>query len=116
MKLLAVTACLTGVAHTYLAAEALERAAKARGIEIKIETQGAMGLSNKITTADVREADAVILTKDVGIKEKERFYGKIIVNVSANDAVRKANQIIRNVEAFVKSKKNEKVEEKPPAK
>ena len=66
-KIVAVTACPSGVAHTYMAAEALESAAKAKGWEVKVETQGSIGLENELTAADVADADMVILTKDIGI-------------------------------------------------
>jgi fructose-specific PTS system IIB-like component len=105
MKFLAVTACPSGVAHTYMAAEALERAAKAKGIEIKVETQGSIGIENKITAADIKGTDAVILTKDMGIKEVERFNGLPIVKVGVSDAVKKADAIIEKVQAFVNSRK-----------
>jgi len=105
MKILAVTACPSGVAHTYMAAEALERAAKAKGIEIKVETQGSIGIENRITMDDVKGTDAVILTKDIGIKETERFNGLPIVKIGISDAVKKADQIIEKVQAYVNSKK-----------
>jgi len=105
MKILAVTACPSGVAHTYMAAEALERAAKAKGIEIKVETQGSIGVENKITAQDVKGADVVILTKDMGIKEVERFNGLLTVKVAISDVVKKADQLIDKVVAHVNSKK-----------
>ena len=105
MKILAVTACPSGVAHTYMAAEALERAAKAKGIEIKVETQGSIGIENRITAEDVKGADVVILTKDMGIKNVERFKGLITVKVAISDVVRKADQLIDKVVAHVNSKK-----------
>jgi len=105
MKILAVTACPSGVAHTYMAAEALERAAKAKGIEIKVETQGSIGVENRITAEDVKGADVVILTKDMGIKEVERFNGLITVKVAISDVVKKADQLIDKVVAHVNSKK-----------
>jgi len=105
MKILAVTACPSGVAHTYMAAEALERAAKAKSIEIKVETQGSIGVENKITAEDVQGADVVILTKDMGIKEVERFNGLLTVKVAISDVVKKADQLIDKVVAHVNSKK-----------
>lgn len=105
MKILAVTACPSGVAHTYMAAEAIERAAKAKGIEIKVETQGSIGIENKITADDVKGADVVILTKDIGIKETERFNGLPVVKVGVSDVVKKSDQIIDKVIAYVNSKK-----------
>ncbi len=105
MKILAVTACPSGVAHTYMAAEALERAAKAKGIEIKVETQGSIGIENTITENDLKGTDAVILTKDMGIKNAERFNGLPIIKVAISDAVKKADQILEKVQAYVNSKK-----------
>ncbi|HEY8805775.1 MAG TPA: PTS fructose-like transporter subunit IIB [Clostridium sp.] len=105
MKILAATACPSGVAHTYMAAEALERAAKAKGIEIKVETQGSIGVENKITAEDVKGADVIILTKDMGIKEVERFNGLLTVKVAISDVVKKADQLIDKVVAHVNSKK-----------
>jgi fructose-like PTS system EIIB component len=105
MKFLAVTACPSGVAHTYMAAEALENAAKKRGIDIKVETQGSIGIENRITAKDVSEADAVILTKDMPVLNAERFNGKIIVSVGVGDCIRKADAIIAKVEEHIKSKK-----------
>lgn len=105
MKILAVTACPSGVAHTYMSAEALEKAAKAKGIEIKVETQGSIGIENRITPEDIKGTDVVILTKDMGIKEVERFNGLPIVKVAISDAVKKADQIMDKVEAYVNSKK-----------
>jgi fructose-specific PTS system IIB-like component len=105
MKILAVTACPSGVAHTYMAAEALERAAKAKGIDIKVETQGSIGIENRITAADLPGTDIVILTKDMGIKEAERFNGIPIVKVSISDVVKKSDQIIEKVQAHINSKK-----------
>ena len=105
MKILAVTACPSGVAHTYMAAEALERAAKAKGIEIKVETQGQIGIENRIKAEDVKGADIVILTKDMGIKEVERFNGVVTVKVAISDVVKKADQLIDKVVAHLNSLK-----------
>ena len=73
-KIIAVTACPSGVAHTYMAAEALESAAKAKGWEVKVETQGSIGLENELTAEDVASADMVILTKDIGIKFEVKWF------------------------------------------
>ncbi|WP_461204772.1 PTS fructose-like transporter subunit IIB [Clostridium sp. DL1XJH146] len=105
MKIVAVTACPSGVAHTYMSAEALERAAKLRGFEVKVETQGSIGIENKLTAEDVKSADIVVLTKDIGIKETERFAGKPIVKVGVSDLVKKADQIVEKIEAHLKNKK-----------
>ncbi len=104
MKIAAVTACPSGVAHTYMSAEALERAAKAKGIYIKVETQGSIGIENRLTIDDIKDADVVILTKDIGLKETERFNGKTIVRVGISDLVKKADKVIEKIEAHIKSK------------
>ena len=73
MKILAITACPTGIAHTYMAAEQLERTGKQLGHTIKVETQGAMGIENRLTEADVLGADALILASDLPVRDRERF-------------------------------------------
>ncbi len=104
MKFLAVTACPSGVAHTYMSAEALEKAAKKKGIDIKVETQGSVGVENKITPEDVQTADAIILTKDMPILDEGRFAGKTVVRVAISDAIKKADAIIAKLEEHVNSK------------
>lgn len=73
MKYIAVTACPTGIAHTYMAAENLEKTAKSLGHEIKVETQGAMGIENELQPDDIKDADALILAVDIMIEKAERF-------------------------------------------
>ena len=73
MKFVAVTACPTGIAHTYMAAEQLEKTAKKLGHSIKVETQGAMGIENELSPADIDGADAAILATDIAIEQPERF-------------------------------------------
>ena len=94
MKIVAVTACPSGVAHTYMAAEALKKAGEKLGVEIKVETQGGIGIENVITEADL---DYVVLTKEVAIKNEERFKGKKIVRVKIADAVKKAEDIVKKL-------------------
>ena len=106
MKFLAVTACPSGVAHTYMAAEALQKAAEKRGINIKVETQGSIGRENIIDAKDVKAADAVILTKDMTIIEEGRFNGKPIVRVGVSDAIKKADAIIAKIETMLQEKKS----------
>jgi len=73
MKFVAVTACPTGIAHTYMAAAQLEKTAKKLGHTIKVETQGAMGIENELSQADVDAADAVIMATEIAIEQEERF-------------------------------------------
>ena len=100
-SIIAVTACPSGVAHTYMAAEALESAAKSKGWNVKVETQGSIGQENQLTESDVAAADMVILTKDIGIKAEERFAGKTIVRVNISDAVKRADAIMNKIEAHL---------------
>lgn len=72
----AVTSCATGIAHTYLAAEALEKAARELGIRIQVEKQGAKGIENRLTKEQIEKAEVVIFATDVSVKEIERFAGK----------------------------------------
>ena len=104
MNLLAITSCPSGVAHTYMAAEALQKAAKKRGIEIKVETQGSIGVENEITAEDVAAADAIILTKDMSILGEERFKDIPIVRVWIGDAIKKADAIIGKIEKLLNEK------------
>jgi PTS system fructose-specific IIC component len=78
-SLVAVTACPTGIAHTYMAAEALEAAAERAGVDIKVETQGSAG-STPLSHDAIAQADAVIFAVDVGVRERQRFAGKPVVS------------------------------------
>lgn len=73
MRIVAITACPTGIAHTYMAAEQLEKTAKKLGHAIKVETQGAMGIENELTEADVRGAEVAIIAADIALERPERF-------------------------------------------
>lgn len=97
MKIVAITACPSGVAHTYLAAESLIIAAKKNNVDIKVETQGSIGIENELTAKEIAEANVVVLTNDIGIKNEERFKGKPIVRVSTGDCLKKADGIIKKL-------------------
>ncbi|MFG0764898.1 PTS fructose transporter subunit EIIC [Aeromonas media] len=84
---LAITACPSGVAHTFLAAKSLQKAAAKAGIKLKVETQGANGIINRITAKDVANARCVILAHDVAIKNRERFANIEIIDVKTKDAI-----------------------------
>lgn len=101
MKLVAVTACPTGIAHTYMAAEALQMAAKSMGIDIKVETQGSVGAENEITTDDVKEAHAVIIAADTNV-DKTKFQGLPILEVPVKDAIRDAKGLIERASKLEK--------------
>ncbi|MDF2645216.1 MAG: fructose transporter subunit [Paenibacillus sp.] len=86
-KILAVTACPTGVAHTYMAAESLAKAAREKGITIKVETRGAVGVENEFTEQEIAEAHAIIVAADTDVLES-RFVGKPVVKVPVAQAIK----------------------------
>lgn len=100
-SIVAVTACPSGVAHTYMAAEAVESAAKVKGWNCKVETQGSIGIENELTAEEIAAADIVILTKDIGIKNEERFQGKTIVRIGVSDAVKRAAAVMDKIAAHL---------------
>ncbi|MEG0526240.1 PTS fructose transporter subunit IIB [Amedibacillus sp. YH-ame6] len=75
MKIVAVTSCATGIAHTYMAAEAIKKICKEKGHECKVEMQGALGIENKLKDKEIAEADLIIFANDVGISKSDRFKG-----------------------------------------
>ncbi|HBF7898094.1 PTS fructose-like transporter subunit IIB [Clostridioides difficile] len=97
MKIVAVTSCPSGVAHTYMSAESLELSAKKFGIEIKVETQGSSGIDNELLLKDIDEATCVILTNDVEIRNMERFKGKKVVRMSVSDIIKKSDALIKKI-------------------
>ncbi len=101
VNVVAVTACPSGVAHTYMAAEAVEAAAKDKGWNCKVETQGSIGIENALTVDEVAAADVVILTKDIDIKNQERFEGKVVVRIGVSDAVKRAAAVMDKIEAHL---------------
>lgn len=92
-RLLAVTACPTGIAHTYMAAEALEEKAKQMGITIKVETDGSGGTKNAPTAKEIEECEAIIVAGDKNV-EMARFDGKPVIQVKVADGINKAEELI----------------------
>ena len=97
MHIVAVTSCPTGVAHTYMAAERLERAARALGHTIKVETQGAMGIENEVTAEDIAHAQVAVFAAGVPVRDPERFAGLPIVEVSVAEAIKNAEGILASL-------------------
>src|SRR5689334_14486188 len=97
MKLVAVTSCPTGIAHTYMAAESLEQAARAAGHEIEVETQGAGGVQ-ALAPETIAAADAVIFAADVEVRDRARFAGKPTVEVPVKRAINDAAGIVAEAE------------------
>ncbi|MFJ7180827.1 fructose-specific PTS transporter subunit EIIC [Streptomyces massasporeus] len=96
LKLLAVTACPTGIAHTYMAAEKLALAAESRGIDMKVETQGSIGAENVLDDNDVKNADGVIVAADKDV-DLSRFAGKRVLTVGVDEGIRHPEQLIERV-------------------
>ncbi|WP_367378535.1 PTS fructose transporter subunit IIC [Enterococcus gilvus] len=92
-QLIAATGCPTGIAHTYMAQEALEQAAKKKGITIKVETHGQIGVENELTPEEIKQAEAVIIAADKDV-HPERFAGKRIIDVSVSTGIKEAERLI----------------------
>ncbi|MBZ5589338.1 MAG: PTS fructose transporter subunit IIB [Acidobacteriia bacterium] len=99
MNIVAVTACPTGIAHTYMAAERLEKAAKRLGHVIKVETQGSMGIENELSADDIARADVVILAAGIAVRNYERFAGMRIVEIPVQDAIKDPERIFAGLGA-----------------
>ncbi|GMA49654.1 PTS fructose transporter subunit IIBC [Alicyclobacillus contaminans] len=94
MKLLAVTSCPNGIAHTYMAAEKLSKAAEAMGVDMKVETQGSIGVENELTAEEIAAADGIIIAADKTV-DKSRFVGKRLLEVAVSDGIRRPEELIR---------------------
>lgn len=92
-KILAVTSCPTGIAHTYMAAEGIEKAAKAKNCFVKIETRGSGGAKNVLTEKEIAEADCIIVAADAQVP-MDRFHGKKVIECQVSDGISKADQLI----------------------
>lgn len=93
-KLLGVTGCPTGIAHTYMAEEALKEATKKLGAEMKVETNGAVGVENALTAEDIAECDGIIVACDKNVDMK-RFNGKKVIEVSVSEGINKAEELVQ---------------------
>ncbi|WP_306009790.1 PTS fructose transporter subunit IIABC [Bacillus sp. MMSF_3328] len=96
-KILAVTACPVGIAHTYMAAENLQKAGDVLGVEMKVETQGSIGVENALTEQDIAEADGIIIAADKEVP-KDRFAGKRVIVTGVQDGIRKPEELIKRIQ------------------
>ena len=96
MKILAITSCPNGIAHTYMAQEKLEQAAKEMGVEIKVETQGGVGTENALTAKEIREADGIIIAADRQV-DLSRFDGKRLINENVREGIHKPKELIQRI-------------------
>lgn len=98
MKIVGITACTAGIAHTYIVAEKIINAANEAGHSCKIETQGTIGAQNKLTDDDIREADVVIVAHDIAVSGLERFAGKPVVDIPISMAMKNPKSLIATIE------------------
>ncbi|KAF1304456.1 PTS fructose transporter subunit IIB [Candidatus Enterococcus willemsii] len=102
MKVVAITACPTGIAHTYMAQEAIEKECKKRGYDVKVETQGSMGIENELEQEEIDAADVVILAVAIGIEGEDRFEEKEdagkVINVEPGDVIKHPVEVIDRAE------------------
>ncbi|WP_427706162.1 fructose-specific PTS transporter subunit EIIC [Staphylococcus sp. Mo2-6] len=96
MKILAITSCPNGIAHTYMAQEKLEQAGKEMGVDIKVETQGGVGAENVLTAKEIREADGIIIAADRQV-DLSRFDGKLLINESVREGIHKPQELIQRI-------------------
>lgn len=97
MKIVAVTSCPNGIAHTYMAQEKLEQAAQALGVEIKVETQGGVGVENQLTHKDIQEAEGVIIAADRQV-DLQRFDGKLLINENVRAGIHHPKDLIQRIQ------------------
>ncbi len=97
MKIVAITACHTGIAHCYMAADRLIHAAQSLSIQIKVETQGAMGIENKLSKREFDSADHILLVAEIFISESERYEGKNPISLSMQDVINNATDLLKKL-------------------
>ncbi|EMF0107244.1 PTS fructose transporter subunit IIB [Enterococcus hirae] len=98
MKIVGVAACTSGIAHMYIAKQKLEKAAKALGHEVHIETQGTIGTEDELSKEEIQQADVVIIAADIKIGGKERFEGKKVIEIPTNMVIKAPKGLITKIE------------------
>ncbi|MFS0559282.1 PTS fructose transporter subunit IIB [Terribacillus sp. 179-K 1B1 HS] len=104
MNIVGISACTSGIAHTYIAKEKLIKAGFEFGHKVRIETQGTIGIEDELTKEEIEEADLVIIAADIKVSGKERFKGKRIVEIPTNIAIKAPKQLYKKIEAELNSK------------
>lgn len=97
MKVVAITSCPSGVAHTYMAAEALKISGEEQGVEVVVETQGGAGIEDPLSPEDIDEAVCAIITDDVELAGLERLRGKKVLRMPVSEIIRQSDGIIRTI-------------------
>lgn len=101
-KIVAITACVQGIAHTFMAEAGLKKICKKNGYEIKVETQGGLGVQNKLKPKDIEAADVVILAVDTKISGRERFENKKVYETGTSAVVKDAQGVVDAALALIK--------------
>ena len=101
MKIVGITSCPSGVAHTCMAAEAVETACKKAGVDVKIETQGSGGTENTLTADDIKDADFVVLSTDTDLSGLDRFKGKKAVKLSTTQMIANSDALVKKLRSMV---------------
>ena len=104
MKIVGVTACTAGIAHTYIVAEKIQKAAEEAGHTCKIETQGTIGVQNELSSQDIAEADVVIFAHEIAIRSTERFKDKRVVDIPISLAMKSPKSLIATIEKKLAAK------------
>ncbi|MDB1125343.1 PTS fructose transporter subunit IIB [Vibrio algarum] len=94
MRVVAITACPTGIAHTYMAADALIKEAPKLGVTIKVETQGAMGIENQLSSRDIAQADIILIVSDIKIAKFDRFTGRRTIHIPIEDVLLNVKKVL----------------------
>lgn len=98
MNIVGISACTSGIAHTYIAKEKLIKAGQALGHKVRIETQGTIGIEDELTKEEIREADLVIIAADIKVSGKDRFKGKRIIEIPTHIAIKAPKQLYKKIE------------------
>lgn len=96
MKIVGITACTAGIAHTYIAKEKLEKAAIRAGDDVKIETQGSIGIENELSKEEIKQADVVIIATDISVS-KDRFKGKKVIEIPISLVMKSPDGVIKKI-------------------
>ena len=102
MKIVGITSCTCGIAHTYMAREKLIEVGEKLGWDVKIETQGSGGVEYELTSADIDAADCVLLATDVAVAGTDRFKGKPMVKVPVSTAIKSPEHLLLKIEEKLK--------------
>lgn len=95
MKIVAITACGAGIAHSYMAAEGLKKSARQAGDEIKVEIQGSMGIENALTQQEIDQADLVLFVANINVRDKDRFKEKIVITIDPGHFIGKPDVALK---------------------